>query len=229
MISFDAARATLAHLVGLGGPVVALLLLLSVIAGAVVLYKFWQYAVGGVGCHRRLEVALDRWQAGDRAVAEGIAREARSYVQSVIIASMSAAKRQIQSSDVLGKLEADAETELSRLESGFRILDSIAQVAPLLGLFGTVLGMIDAFRALQDAGQSVDPSVLAGGIWVALLTTAVGLAVAIPSALFLTWFESRVARERIFLDRAIQTILAPAEAIKAEASAVTALKAARAT
>ena len=60
------------------------------------------------------------------------------------------------------------------LEGGFRLLDTIGQTAPLLGLFGTVLGMIDAFQALQEAGQAVDPSLLAGGIWVALLTTAAG-------------------------------------------------------
>lgn len=51
----------------------------------------------------------------------------------------------------------------ARLESGFRLLDSVAQLAPLLGLFGTVLGMISAFQALQAAGAQVDPSVLAGG------------------------------------------------------------------
>ena len=58
-----------------------------------------------------------------------------------------------------------------------------------MGLFGTVLGMIDAFRALQAAGDAVDPSVLAGGIWVALLTTAAGLGVAMPTSLALTFLR----------------------------------------
>jgi biopolymer transport protein ExbB len=53
----------------------------------------------------------------------------------------------------------------------------------LLGLFGTVLGMVEAFRQLELAGSQVDPAVLSGGIWQALLTTAVGLAVAIPAVL----------------------------------------------
>jgi biopolymer transport protein ExbB len=85
----------------------------------------------------------------------------------------------------------------------------IAQMAPLLGLFGTVLGMIDAFQALQEAGDQVDPTVLAGGIWVALMTTAVGLAVAMPTSLILTWLESRVAAERIATDEAIDDELNP--------------------
>ncbi|MCE8471205.1 MotA/TolQ/ExbB proton channel family protein, partial [Rhodovulum sulfidophilum] len=66
----------------------------------------------------------------------------------------------------------------------------IAVIAPLLGLLGTVLGMIDAFQALQSAGAAADPADLAGGIWEALLTTAAGMAVAIPAAVALSWFES---------------------------------------
>ena len=97
----------------------------------------------------------------------------------------------------------------ARLERGFRFLDTVAQVAPLLGLFGTVLGMIEAFQALQSAGSQVDPSLLAGGIWVALLTTAAGLAVAMPASVVLSWFESRMAEERALADHALSVVLRP--------------------
>ena len=60
-------------------------------------------------------------------------------------------------------------------------LEIIAQVSPLVGLLGTVIGMIDSFNELELGGSLVDPSVLAGGIWTALLTTAMGLIVAIPA------------------------------------------------
>jgi biopolymer transport protein ExbB len=83
----------------------------------------------------------------------------------------------------------------------------VAQVAPLLGLFGTVLGMIEAFQGLQQAGAAVDPSALAGGIWVALLTTAVGLVVAMPASLLLTWFDGRIAGESLMAQRLIDTAL----------------------
>ena len=63
-------------------------------------------------------------------------------------------------------------------------------MAPLLGLLGTVLGMIAAFQALQEAGNRADPAMLAGGIWEALLTTAAGMAVAIPASAALTWCEA---------------------------------------
>jgi biopolymer transport protein ExbB len=83
---------------------------------------------------------------------------------------------------------------LESLRALFRPLEVIATLAPLLGLFGTVLGMIEAFRQLQSAGNQVNPSILSGGIWEALLTTAVGLAVAIPVVAVLSWMERRVDR-----------------------------------
>ncbi|MDO6806083.1 MotA/TolQ/ExbB proton channel family protein, partial [Wenyingzhuangia sp. 1_MG-2023] len=73
-----------------------------------------------------------------------------------------------------------ARIEVGKLTQGLRPLEVIANIAPLLGLFGTVLGMIEAFQAMEAAGSKVDPAVLSGGIWQALLTTAGGLAVAIP-------------------------------------------------
>ena len=77
-----------------------------------------------------------------------------------------------------------------------RVLELTTQIAPLLGLFGTVLGMISAFQALQNAGAEADPAVLAGGIWVALMTTAVGLAIAIPAAFITAWFEGMIEGEK---------------------------------
>ncbi len=64
----------------------------------------------------------------------------------------------------------------------------------MIGLLGTVLGMINAFQALQNAGNRVDPSILSGGIWVALLTTAAGLIIAIPAAAAHNWMEGVVYR-----------------------------------
>ncbi len=69
--------------------------------------------------------------------------------------------------------------------------------------------MIEAFQALQSAGAQVDPSLLAGGIWVALLTTAAGLAVAMPASVVLSWFEARMAEERTLADHALSVVLGP--------------------
>ena len=71
-------------------------------------------------------------------------------------------------------------------------LEIIAQVSPLVGLLGTVIGMIDSFNELELGGSLVDPSVLAGGIWTALLTTAMGLIVAIPALISHYFFDKKL-------------------------------------
>lgn len=82
--------------------------------------------------------------------------------------------------------------EIRRLEKHLRGLASIGNITPLLGLLGTVTGMIRAFMKIQELGGRVDASVLAGGIWEALITTASGLSVAIPTLVAYHYFEGRV-------------------------------------
>lgn len=84
--------------------------------------------------------------------------------------------------------------ELQRMERGFRTLGVLGNTAPLLGLFGTIIGMIKAFMVIEQAGGRVDAQALAGGIWEAMLTTGVGLAVAIPILLMLHVLEGMADR-----------------------------------
>ena len=196
----------------LGGPVVAILLAVSVISLTLVILKIWQFCAARVGRHRTIEKALAHWTAGGQRIALADLAERRNGAARLVWQAMAtvinASPRDADA--VSERLRVDATAYLTKLRSGFRALDSIAQVSPLIGLFGTVLGMIQAFQKLQEAGNSVDPSLLAGGIWVALLTTAVGLAVAMPTSLLLTWLESRVARESQMLERALTVVLNPA-------------------
>ncbi len=85
-----------------------------------------------------------------------------------------------------------AEREVREMEKYLPSLASIAQVSPLLGLLGTVVGMIKAFMVIQSYGGRVNAQVLAGGIWEAMLTTAMGLIVAIPSMLAYNYFNARI-------------------------------------
>ncbi|MEO1502183.1 MAG: MotA/TolQ/ExbB proton channel family protein [Pseudomonadota bacterium] len=187
----------------LGGPVVLILILVSILTFAVIFYKLWQFSTAGVGRHRALVQAVDAWDQGDRGMAIQRLSQSKSYLAPVIEMAFVSTDKDPK------RLDAEAETRFAKLESGFRFLDSVAQLSPLLGLFGTVLGMIEAFQALQEAGAQVDPSILAGGIWVALLTTAVGLAVAMPTSMVLSWFESRMDAERVTAEKAISAVLHP--------------------
>ena len=88
---------------------------------------------------------------------------------------------------------------VSELERFLNTLGTIASVAPLLGLLGTVIGMIDVFGVIMNAGVG-DAGVLAGGISKALITTAAGLSVAIPTLMFYRYFNSRVSKLAIALE-----------------------------
>jgi len=79
-----------------------------------------------------------------------------------------------------------------KLGEKVRSLGIIGHILPLLGLFGTVVGMIKAFMVVEGAGGSVNPGVLAGGIWEALLTTAAALAVAIPTLAVYHYLEGKL-------------------------------------
>lgn len=96
---------------------------------------------------------------------------------------------------------------VAQLTGHLRTLEVIASMAPLLGLFGTVLGMIEAFRAMEAAGSQVNPAILSGGIWVALLTTAIGLAVAMPVSMLHSWLERRAEVEAAGIQDALERTL----------------------
>lgn len=184
-----------------GGPIVWTIAALSVVALALILWK---------------AVALVRMGAWDRAVAEAVLRGggAACGVRSTVVAAAQAARADERLSDAEAREETErvARRTLAEARAGLRGLEVIATVAPLLGLLGTVLGMIGAFQALQAAGSRADPSVLAGGIWEALLTTAAGMGVAIPAQVALAWFESVIERAAEDMeDLATRVFLGPVE------------------
>ena len=89
-------------------------------------------------------------------------------------------------------MNASASRELKKLESGLGVIASVGSIAPMLGFFGTVLGMIKAFMQIEVLGGGVNPSRLAGGIWEALVTTAAGLAVGIVFLLIYNSLSDRM-------------------------------------
>ncbi|MEJ2124697.1 MAG: MotA/TolQ/ExbB proton channel family protein [Alphaproteobacteria bacterium] len=162
----------------------------------VILVKFWQFQWTGINRRGRVDYAIRSWTMGYHSQSlEYLTAIDRNPLAKVIAHAMRGllyrpGDIQLVREDV----ERVALEQVASARSFLRVIEAVVQIAPLLGLFGTVLGMIQAFTALQSAGAEADPAVLAGGISVALLTTAVGLAVAIPSAFALHWFESSVDR-----------------------------------
>lgn len=176
-----------------GGPVVVILLAMSVAALTIVLAKLWQFHAMRLSDTRTSRAVLHLYLHGNADQALARAGDSPHPVVRVLAAAI-AGKARAGANDALAREEAlrVGGVELDHLRGWLKPLDVIAGLAPLLGLFGTVLGMIEAFRQLESGGSQVDPSVLSGGIWVALLTTAVGLAVAMPVSAMLAWLERRV-------------------------------------
>ncbi|MDJ1006381.1 MAG: MotA/TolQ/ExbB proton channel family protein [Paracoccaceae bacterium] len=178
-----------------GGPVVWLLLALSVFTLTLI---FWKTArllsLGAWSGGRAAEAGVAAFALGDvdaaRTAVSGRETLRSGLVRAAIEARLGAASDAAQREEV----ERVGRARLEAARRGLRALELVVTIAPLLGLFGTVLGMIEAFQALEAAGAGADAAALAGGIWVALLTTAMGMGVAIPAGVALAWFESAIDR-----------------------------------
>ncbi|MEM8623942.1 MAG: MotA/TolQ/ExbB proton channel family protein [Pseudomonadota bacterium] len=195
-----------------GGAVLWLILLVSVFTLTVILYKLVTLWMLGAWERRKAEAAVEAWSAGEPMQAKSILGNGRSLRAQLVSAAMDAA-RAYPHDEQRAREETTrvAKNLLSHATSNLRALDVVATLAPLMGLLGTVLGMIAAFQALQASGAQADPATLAGGIWEALLTTAAGMAVAIPASAALSFFEGTAERVRLdFEDLASRVFNRPA-------------------
>jgi biopolymer transport protein ExbB len=122
---------------------------------------------------------------------------------------------------VMKAIENQGLIELSKLERGLVVLATLTNIAPLLGFLGTVIGMIIAFQSIEAAGE-VEATLVAGGIKVALLTTAAGLTIAIPVSIAHNYFVSRIDALVIDMEESAQKMIDALHAIEAGRSGVTA-------
>jgi biopolymer transport protein ExbB len=192
-----------------GGPIVTLLLVLSVISAAIILLKAFQFWRAGLTKKSFVEPAVERIEAGDPEGALKVLEKQRTPLSRAMAAGVKAKIRgDLRDEDVAAEIQRVGSVELGALQSYFRWLETIGNISPLLGLLGTVIGMIQAFQKLEAAGNKVDPGQLSGGIWTALLTTAVGLVVALPAVTALNLLEGRVDQVRLAMRDASARVIA---------------------
>jgi len=192
-----------------GGATIWAIAALSVITAALILWKLWRLALIGAWSRGKAGRAVDLFASNQMTEAQKTV-QGRIGIRSKVVAAAISAIRTMPEPMAREETVRVAKKELADAATGLRALELIATIAPLLGLLGTVLGMIAAFQALQEAGNNADPALLAGGIWEALLTTAAGMAVAIPASVALTWFEAVIDRiRRDVEDSASRLFLSP--------------------
>ncbi len=187
------ALSPIVRLLEAGGPVIVILAVLAVLALGVGLVKLIQFLWLGVGRAGFVHPLVDDLRAGDTGDVLDRLEARRNPVARVMAAAVRGRAHPAMSEDLVREETTRvANAQLDGLERGLSLLSLIATIAPLLGLLGTVLGMIEAFQQMETVGDRVEPAVLAGGIWEALLTTAAGLSVAIPAAVLFSWFQRAV-------------------------------------
>jgi len=188
--------------------VFAVLLVLSLLALAVGLYKWIQFFRLGVGRRREAERILDTWLSGrgDEAMREAsVGRSVLARILQSVFSGLRARPGDPSYAEELGRQTAII--ELANMSYRMRLLEMVVQAAPMLGLLGTVVGMIEAFSQLAANEAGVDPSQLAGGIWTALTTTAAGLSIALFAYFIAMAFESRIDRERSLIEAIISAAI----------------------
>ncbi len=190
-----------------GGAMMYPLVLCSLIALGVIIAKAWTLWLAHRGTKATLAGVEELARAGKLDEAIDLASRTTGPAAAILLAGL----RRIRGANVAeGEIDRAVSTagsiELGFLERGLVVLATVANVAPLMGFLGTVAGMILAFAAIETAGE-VDPALVAGGIKVALLTTATGLAIAIPVNIAYNYFVTRIDGLILDMEQGTQQIL----------------------
>ncbi len=192
-------------LLGNGGPVIWLILIAAATAAVVFIER-------ALFCHRSqinsaeflngVRTVIKRGNIVEAiAICDATAGPVARLVKAAILA------RELGRERVREAVEEAGLIEVPRLEEKLNLLATIAQIAPLLGLFGTVLGFIDVFGQLEQAGLYAHIQVLSHGVWKALICAAAGIGVAIPAHAGYNYLVSRVNKIVLDMERAAAEIV----------------------
>ena len=173
-----------------GGILVTPILLCSVLALAIFAERVIRFAILRKRGRHVAERVADAVKSGDMAGARQAAGESRSPMGRILAQGLDVGNQDQETLEMV--LVHATETEVRDLSKYLQSLATIANIAPLLGLLGTVIGMIKAFMVIQQMGGKVNAAVLAGGIWEAMLTTALGLSVALPTMVAHSYLTAQV-------------------------------------
>lgn len=193
----------------LGGPLMWVIAAVSVLAFAIVIERLFFFRKASTD-PMALETALGKaLYEKDAAAAKAVVTSGSSSLHRLFEVAVDHWQTGPDSLETL--MEQQLRREMFRWEKGLGTLATIARVAPLLGLLGTVLGMVSTFRGLPAVSGAVPGGAgmaeLASGIWVALLTTVAGLSVAVPVILCHTFLSARVDSEEETLHRGIDFLV----------------------
>lgn len=176
-----------------GGPIMWPILLSSIFAFAIIIEKFWHLYKIKIDTQDFLSKILNKMKQHEVKHALQICDNTKSPVAHILKAGILKYNR--SRPQIIEAIEDASLYEVPKLEKNLPMLATIGHIAPLLGLLGTVTGMVRCFQTVQAKATSlhpISPGDLAGGIWEALLTTVAGLVVAIPTYVAYNYLVSRI-------------------------------------
>ena len=176
-----------------GGPMMYLIILSSILAFGVVIERIYNFNRARIDANKFMDDIIKVLKRNKIIEAIEMCNSTPGPIAHIIKAGI--LKHDRSKSEIRESVEEAAQLEIPRLEKHLPILATIAHITPLLGLLGTVTGMIKSFQVIQQkalAVMPVNPGDLAGGIWEALLATLAGLAVAIPTYVAYNYLVSQV-------------------------------------
>ena len=188
-----------------GGVLVIPILFCSVMALAIFLervIRFTRMRNRGRGLEKKV---VDRLENNEDQKAQELASASNSPMGRVLSQALEVKDHDRETLETV--IVHASEEEVRGLSRYLQALATIGNITPLLGLLGTVIGMIKAFMVIQEMGGKVNASVLAGGIWEAMMTTALGLSVALPTMVAHSYLLSRVDKYEAWLQDGAVTFL----------------------
>jgi biopolymer transport protein ExbB len=189
-----------------GGWMMYPLLLCSLLGFGVIFAKLYVLMVAHRDSSRLIDEVSEQARARQLPDALERAQSTPGPVAAILLAGLNRVREQRPSEEVEQAMDSAGKIELGFLERGLVLLATVATVAPLLGFLGTVWGMIEAFGAIEAAGQ-VEATLVASGIKIALITTAAGLLIAIPINVAYNYFVTRIDQLIVEMDQAASTVL----------------------
>ncbi|MEX0893349.1 MAG: MotA/TolQ/ExbB proton channel family protein [Gemmatimonadota bacterium] len=198
---------TLLNIFSDGGGWMYPLVLASLVALGVIIAKAYMLWVAGKQSRNLLEETERLVKAGKLDAALRLNEETPGPVAAILLTGLRrVARNKGDTRDAEHAIKTTGVIELGFLERGLVVLATVSNVAPLLGFLGTVAGMIAAFGAIEVAGQ-VEASLVAGGIKVALITTATGLTIAIPVNIAYNFFVARIDKLIVEMEKGSAEVL----------------------
>jgi len=192
------------EIVSSGGVVMIFLLLLMALAMMIVAERFWSLRNQEI-IPKKLGKDVIKWARKKQLDDAHVDRLAENSPLGYLMAT-AIKQRDRDRGEIIESVEDAGRHVSHQLEKPLHWLQAIAEVAPLLGLLGTVIGMMKVFANIMEFGVG-DANQLAGGISQALTTTAAGLIVAIPTVLFYRYFKNRIADQTIVMEQQVMQLI----------------------